>query len=615
MRDSTRLGATCLGENECRFEVWAPNADSVEVLLGNPITRTVGLSPEAKGYHVGTVSGVKAGERYRFQMDGRIARADPASFRQPDGVHGPSAVVDPAFRWTDGNWKGLSLERYVIYELHVGTFTRESTFAGVEPHLESLRELGITAIELMPVAQFPGTRNWGYDGVYPFAVQESYGGPNGLKRLVNAAHGAGLAVILDVVYNHLGPEGNYLADFGPYFTTRYQTPWGASLNFDGPHSDEVRRFFIENALRWVDEFHFDALRLDAVHAIVDNSAYPFVRQLVDAVHDRAGQLGRSVLVIAETDANDSRVCKSSELGGLGFDAQWSDDLHHALHALLSKERTGYYADFGTLDRVAVGLRDGYVYQGQYSPFRLRRHGSFPRGLAPTQFVVCAQNHDQVGNRMMGDRLTSLVSFETTKLVAGAVILSPFIPLLFMGEEYGETAPFLYFVDHSDPGLIEAVRRGRREEFAAFSWKGEPPDPQDEATFNRSRLDHSLAKTGRHAILRAYYRELLRLRAATPALTASEGTAREVNVLPGSSVIVVTGSKRKESAILLLNFAETESRAEIPALTGNWRVALNSAEERWGGSGQSDPISVDSGSDQALRLPPRSLMVILSEGVA
>jgi len=606
MRAATRLGASYSQEGKCRFEVWAPNAQRVEVLLGMEPTKSLKLAASEKGYHVGEASGVKPGSLYRFQLDGKLQRPDPASFWQPKGVHGPSAVLDSEFPWTDGNWKGLALEGFVIYELHVGTFTPEGTFAGVERRLESLRELGITAVELMPVAQFPGKRNWGYDGVYPFAVQESYGGPQGLKHLVNAAHRVGLAVVLDVVYNHLGPEGNYLSDFGPYFTTRYQTPWGASLNFDGPHSDEVRRFFIENAVRWVEEFHFDALRLDAVHAIIDNAAVPFLRELTDAVHASAAALDRQVQVIAETDANDPRVCAPSSLGGLGFDAQWSDDLHHAIHTVVTKEQRGYYADFGTLDQWVTGLRDGYVFQGQYSPFRKRRYGASPKSLSPRQFVVCSQNHDQVGNRMLGERLTTLVPFETTKLAAGVVILSPFIPLLFMGEEYGEIAPFQYFVDHSDPPLIEAVRRGRREEFAAFAWKGEPPDPQDKATFARSKLDHKLAESGRHAALLGYYRELLRLRATAPALAVSEGASHEVTPLAGTTVIAVKRSRGGASALLLLNVSEQDQVVDWSGLDKSQHVMLDSADERWGGPGCAP---------SAPQLRPWSMKVILSEGTS
>jgi maltooligosyltrehalose trehalohydrolase len=334
----------------------------------------------------------------------------------------------------------------------VGAYTKKGTFESIIPHLDELKKLGITAIELMPVAQFPGTRNWGYDGVYPYAVQNSYGGPEGFKRLVNACHGRGLALVLDVVYNHLGPEGNYLWDFGPYFTDRYKALWGFSINFDGPHSDDVRHYFIQNALYWVTEFHVDALRVDAVHAILDFSAEPFLEELASAVHDEAKRLNRRVYLIAESALNDTRVIRSREFGGYGLDAQWNDDFHHALHTVLTGERMGYYRDFGRLQDLAKALLEGFVYSGEYSPYRRRRHGNSSRDIPAHRFVVFSQNHDQVGNRMRGERLSELVCFERTKLAAGVMTLSPFIPLLFMGEEYGETAPFQYFVSHSDPDL-------------------------------------------------------------------------------------------------------------------------------------------------------------------
>ena len=370
----------------------------------------------------------------------------------------------------------------------------------------------------MPVAQFPGGRNWGYDGVFPFAVQNSYGGPEGLKRLIKACHQRGLAVVLDVVYNHLGPEGNYLAAYGPYFTQRYRTPWGPALNFDGPDSDEVRRFFIDNALYWASEYHIDALRLDALHAIVDLSPQPFVAELAETVHRARERWNRKFYLMAESDLNDVRLVRSPDLGGYGLDAHWNDDFHHALHTVLTGEQTGYYSDFGRLEQLAKAWREGFIYSGEYSPYRRRRHGSSSRDVAAERLVVFAQNHDQVGNRLGGERLSQLVSFEALKLAAGAVLLSPFLPLLFMGEEYGEVAPFGYFVSHSDPALIEAVRQGRQEEFAAFGWPGEPPDPLDEATFLRAKLDHRLRREGKNKVLLEFYRELLGLRRELSVLT-------------------------------------------------------------------------------------------------
>ncbi|PYV01833.1 MAG: malto-oligosyltrehalose trehalohydrolase, partial [Acidobacteria bacterium] len=473
---SLTLGATWLGDGRCRFLVWAPHAQTVEVLVLAPQPQTAIMERIERGYYEAIIAGVGPGSLYVYRLDGSHERPDPASRFQPQGVHGPSQVVDTqAFEWGEDGWSGLPLESYLIYELHVGTFTPEGTFDGAIPHLDDLKDLGVTAVELMPVAQFPGARNWGYDGVYPFAVQASYGGPDGLRRLINACHQREVAVVLDVVYNHLGPEGNYFGDFGPYFSDRYRTPWGLGFNFDGPESDEVVRFFVENAIEWLTEFHVDALRLDAIHSIVDLCARPFLAELSQAVRTLAQRLDRRVYLIAESNLNDVRVIRPPQLGGFGFDAQWNDDFHRALHTLLTGERNGYYCDFGGVEPLAKALTEGFVYSGQYSRYRRRRHGNSSRLIPAHRLVVFAQNHDQVGNRMLGERLSalvSLVSFEGLKLAAGTTILSPFIPLLFMGEEYGETAPFQYFVDHSDPALIELVREGRRKDFARFDWQGD-----------------------------------------------------------------------------------------------------------------------------------------------
>ncbi len=460
------LGAVPLGDGRCRFRVWAPWAETVHVHLLTPQERLSLLSPEPNGYHCGVIDNVDPGALYRYRLDAGLERPDPAARFQPQGVHGPSQVTDARFDWTDNGWRGPPLRRYVIYELHVGTFSPEGTFDGVIEQLADLATLGITAVELMPVAQFPGHRNWGYDGVYPFAVQNSYGGPTALKRLINACHANKLAVVLDVVYNHLGPEGNYLSEFGPYFTDAYRTPWGTPLNFDGPHSDEVRRFFVENALCWVTEFHVDALRLDAVHAMVDFSARPFLEELAHAVHLKSRSLGRRVHLIAESALNDTRLTRPAGRGGMGLDAQWNDDLHHALHAVVTGERQGYYGDFGEFEQLLKALREGFVYSGEYSIFRKRRHGISSRDTPAHRLVVFAQNHDQVGNRKRGDRLTRRLPGEALKMMAGVILLSPYLPLLFMGEEYGETAPFPFFTSHSDPDLIEAVRRGRRAEWVS-----------------------------------------------------------------------------------------------------------------------------------------------------
>ncbi len=491
-----------------------------------------------------------------------------------------------------------------MWELLLGTGHFEEVIA----HLDRLGALGITAIELMPVAQFPGTRNWGYDGVYPFAVQNSYGGPKGLKKLINACHQRGLAVILDVVYNHLGPEGNYLADFGPYFTDRYKTPWGSAINYDGSYSDEVRYFFIQNALEWVTEFHVDALRVDAVHGIFDFSALHFLEELTREVHVRANELNRRIHVIAESDLNDSRLIKPRELGGYGLDAQWNDDFHHALHTLLTHEQTGYYADFGHPSQLAKALKEGFVYSGEYSAYRNRRHGNSSAGLPPQRFIVSSQNHDQVGNRLSGDRLSQTVPFEKLKLAAGVVLLSPQIPLLFMGEEYGEIAPFCYFVSHSDPSLIEAVRQGRKDEFAAFQWLGEPMDPQDEATFARAKLNHELRKETRHATLYRFYQELLTLRKAIRSATRCGTEGGEVVDRDAESLLRVTVSSASQSFVHLFHLGEVEQVVKVPMSGGSWKKALDSAETRWDGPGNVMPSDLVSHGYAEVRLQPHSVLV-------
>lgn len=598
------LGAMYLGEGRCQFRVWAPLSKRVAVCIEAPSERMVSLEKDGQGYHHAVVEDVEPGSLYVYRLDDVKQLPDPASRSQPRGVHGPSEVVNPHFAWEDRHWFGLPLEDYIIYELHVGTFTAEESFDAIIPHLDALKDLGMTAVELMPVAQFPGNRNWGYDGVYPFAVQNSYGGPEGLRQLVNACHLRGLTVVLDVVYNHLGPEGNYLGDFGPYFTERYRTPWGAAVNFDGAHSDEVKRFFIENALYWITEFHIDALRLDALHAILDMSAHPFLEQLATAVHAQAGRIGRRVHLIAESDLNDTKLIRSQEMGGYGLDAQWNDDFHHALHTLLTGETGGYYEDFGRVADLAKAFSEGYVYSGQYSPYRKRRHGSSSKFLPARQFVVCAQNHDQVGNRMFGDRLSQLVSLDGLKLAAGVVLLSPFIPLLFMGEEYGEPAPFPYFVSHSDPELIEAVRRGRQEEFAAFAWKGETPDPQDEATFLQAKLYHKLRHDGQHRVLYEFYRELIRLRSTLPALTFLSKETMEVSGYEAQKVLFVRRWSGDDEAFTVFQFGETEVSVALPVPEGRWRRVLDSSDERWQGSGSSLPDHLASEGEATLHLRPK-----------
>jgi maltooligosyltrehalose trehalohydrolase len=538
----------------------------------------------AGGYFETDVPNVRTGNRYVYLLDGDKERPDPASRSQPDGVHGPSEVVDPRqFQWTDRHWHGLAREQLIIYELHVGTLTARGTFQAIIPNLEYLRDLGVTAIELMPVAQFPGTRNWGYDGVGLFAPQNSYGGPQGLKQLVNACHQHGIAVILDVVYNHVGPEGNYLADFGPYFTDRYRTPWGPAINYDGPDSDDVRRFVVSNAVYWITEYHIDALRLDAIHGIYDFSAVHILKELAHAVHAEAARLGRTALVIAESDLNDSRIISPPGEGGYGLDAQWSDDFHHALHALLTGERAGYYEDFGQLADLTTALQDGFVYAGQHSKHRRRRHGNSIRHRPPQQLVICAQNHDQIGNRAFGERLSTLVPAEALKTAATAVLLAPQTPMLFMGEEYGETAPFQYFVNHGDADLNQAVREGRKKEFSAFGWT-EVPDPLDAATFARSRVNLDASHNeGQNALL-AWHRRLMHLRTTLSPYTRFPGH-HQIHRLEEQQVITIhRWTEEGDATLVIVGLNKKPVQLSLDQPKGVWMLQAASWASEYGGSG-------------------------------
>ena len=575
-------GAVPLADGSTRFSVWAPKAGTVEVAVARGGTvRTSPLARGSDGVHSGILQDVPAGSDYSYRLDGGPDRPDPVSRWRPLGVHGPTRVVDHgAFRWTDAGWRGLETADLIIYELHVGTFTRAGTFDGVLERLPALRELGVTAIEIMPVSEFPGSRNWGYDGVSPYAVQSTYGGPDGLKRLVDAAHGLGLAVLLDVVYNHLGPEGNYLREFGPYFSDRYRTAWGEGLNLDGPDSDEVRRYVVDNAVYWVTEYHLDGLRLDAVDRIVDLSPVHIAEELGAAVHAQGEALGSRKLVIAEIDANDPKWVTPREVGGYGLDAHWSDDFHHAVHVALTGERAGYYADFTEPGAVAKVLARRYVNDGRYSPHRRRRHGRPAAEVPADRFVVAVQNHDQTGNRARGERLSTLLSAEALRLAAALVLLSPYVPLLFMGEEHGETNPFLYFVSHGDPALVEAVRKGRQEEFATFSWAGKIPDPQAEETFEASRPDWERAISGEGTRMLALYRELLRLRRTEPALRPGDATIK-VRHDDAAGWVAVRYDKEKSALEAVFNLS-SEPRAVPLAGSESWRLALSTDALEYGG---------------------------------
>ncbi len=594
------IGTTYLGNRRARFTVWAPFAQEVTLHLVAPAERMLPLRRNKFGYWRTVARDIAPDTSYFYRLDQTRERPDPASHFQPQGVHGPSQVIDhQAFAWGDQNWRGREWAQWIIYELHVGTCTPEGTFAAIIPRLDDLKEIGINAIELMPVAQFPGERNWGYDGVHPFAVQQSYGGPQALKSFVNACHQKEIAVILDVVYNHLGPEGNYLWDYGPYFTDRYQTPWGNAVNFDGPHSEAVRNFFIQNALHWLGNYHIDALRLDAIHAIHDMGAKPFLRELAEKAAWFAGRTGREFHLIAESNLNDVKIIKPAELGGYGMAAQWCDDFHHALRTLLTGEQRGYYADFGKVGHLVKALREGFVYAGQYSRYHQRRQGNSSQDRPAQQFVVFAQNHDQVGNRLGGERLSQLVPFEALKLAAGVVLLSPYIPLLFMGEEYGETAPFLYFVSHGDADLIAAVRAGRLEEFKAFNWQGEPPDPQSVETFRRSKLQWHQRREGRHGVLLNFYQALIRLRQTNPVLARLDKDSLEVDGRETDQLVVMRRWHGTSAVLQLYNFNRADVTLAAPG-AGRWEVIFDSSEKKWHGPGSLLPPSLHANQEITLR---------------
>ncbi len=602
------LGADYRDDQHCVFTLWAPLLKQAAVHLVAPTDRLLPMTRDASGYWHATVTGIEPGTLYFYQCDGETDRPDPASHHQPQGVHGPSQVVDHTFAWTDAAWQPLPLPQWVMYELHVGTFTAEGTFDAIIPRLPELRELGVNALELLPVAQFPGERNWGYDGVYPYAAQDSYGGVAGLKRLVDACHRAGLAVVMDVVYNHLGPEGNYLWGLGTYFTNQYRTPWGDAVNYDGPHSPGVREYVVGNARYWFETCHCDALRLDAVHAIYDFGARHIMTELAETAADCGQRQGRPFYLIAESDLNDPRLIRPPAAGGYGLNAQWSDDFHHALHTVLTGEHHGYYEDFGALEQLAQAYRQPFVYAWDYSPHRQRFHGDDPGDCPAWRFVVCSQNHDQVGNRALGERLSGLLPFPALKLAAAAVLLSPYLPLLFMGEEYGEPRPFLYFISHGDPALIEGVRAGRKQEFAAFHAEGEAPDPQSETAFEASKLQWDLGKTGQQGQLRTFYRELLRLRRELPALALLDSTSLAATVV-APTVLELRRWCDAHRVVIWMNFAADPAIVTVAPGTGLWHRQLDAADLAWGGDGSHWPVQLADGAiSNTLTLPPYAVVV-------
>jgi maltooligosyltrehalose trehalohydrolase len=558
-------GATVNGSGT-DFRVWAPNARQVVLrLLGHgdfPMHR------EGDGTFTLTTD-ARAGDRYFYVVDNYQPVPDPVSRLLPEGVHGPTEIVDPnASQWSDVSWRGVELDDYIIYELHVGTFTPEGTFDGVIKQLEYLKKVGISVIEIMPVAAFPATRNWGYDGVSLYAVQASYGGPQGLKRLVDAAHAAGLGLMLDVVYNHLGPEGNYLRLYGPYFTDRHKTPWGDAINYDQPNCEGVRRYVVDNALYWAREYHVDGLRLDAVQTIKDDSRVHILAEIQDNVQRLAQGLGRRVCVIAETDENDPRfVCPRAQ-GGYALDAVWSDDFHHAVHTVLTGEQQGYYQDFGRKQQIVSALNEGFVFQGEPFNFWNAPRGAPPEGVPLPAHVICTQNHDQVGNRAKGERLDALVPRGAVKLATALLLLAAETPLLFMGQEYGETAPFQFFSDYGDPQLQKAVSEGRRREFKDFKWD-EVPDPQDRQTFERSKLKLPIASSQSPEML-TWCKSLTEIRRHE--ITPAPRTCR-AELLNGAVVMRVPA---ENSRVLVI--AEFPDSGTVDQPDRSWKLALSSDQD-------------------------------------
>ncbi len=576
---TVQIGSQKIKNDQYEFVVWAPFAKSISIKIVQPAESIIPLDKEDNGYWRG-VADVKAGYRYYVIIDDKIQHPDPASHFQPDGVHSASEIVDQStYKWKDSQWQGIMPEQMIMYELHVGAFTNGGGFEDIIPKLDHLLDLGINTIEIMPVAQFPGERNWGYDGVYPFAVQNSYGGPEKFKQLIDHCHRKDIAVILDVVYNHLGPEGNCLVDFGPYFTEKYKIPWGKAINFDDAWSDGVRNYFIRNAMMWFEDYHIDGLRLDAIQAIKDTGAKHFLKELAEETLTLNDITGIKHYLVAESDLNDARVISPWSMNGYGIDAQWSDDFHHALHAYLTGERQGYYEDFGRIEDLQKAMRDAFVYEWKYSSFRKKSFGNNPEDRLSKQFVVYSQNHDQVGNRMLGDRLTQLLPFNKQKLAAAAVMLSPYIPMVFMGEEYGEKQPFHYFIDHNDEKLIEAVRKGRKNDFRAFGWKNDPPDPKAMDAYKQSWLSWN-TKDDESEKTFLFYKSLIELKKEinkAPLLKVKENMVER-----SGNLFILLHRLRNKVILVLMNFGNDKVQYTMPGTELMYKKAIDSEDPCFGG---------------------------------
>lgn len=603
------IGVTFTTTGAAEIRVWAPLLQKLAITFNNT---TLPLLQDEYGYWKNTTDQLPPGGLYQYILNEEKQLPDPASLSQPQGVHGPSQAVDAdSYIWADDNWNNIPLEQYIFYELHTGTFTPQGTFEGVEEKLDYLKNLGITAIEIMPVSQFPGNRNWGYDGVFPYAVQNSYGGAKALQHLVDICHQKGIAVVLDVVYNHLGPEGNYLSEYAPFFTDKYHTPWGNALNFDDAYCDGVRQYFIENALMWFRDFHIDGLRLDAVHAIKDFSPVPILKELKQYVDALIAATGRTHYLIVESDLNDNRFINPITECGYGMDAQWLDEFHHALRVTAGEPRSGYYADFDGIHLLAKAYKDAYVYDGQYSPHRKKTFGVRTNNPGK-QFVVFSQNHDQVGNRMLGERTSQLTSFDMQKLLAASVIFSPYLPMLFMGEEWSEPHPFLYFVSHTDPDLAEAVRNGRKAEFAAFHIAGEAPDPMAEETFQQSKLQWELLDKKPHNIMLHYYQTLINIRQQQPAFYHLDRKNMDVEYNSETQTLLLHRWHNEQHIICLMNFSKRAQTFTLPTYASIWKQLLNSAAPQWN-SPYTAPDIVNK--TTSISVPPEAILVYANDIVS
>lgn len=599
------IGANIHGE-QVDFYTWAPFCEKLHVqVLKEGFSSPLEMTKDPRGYFSLSVEGIGEGDLYYYLLPNGDTRPDPVSRSQPEGVHGPSQIVNPkSFSWHDHPWEGIPLSELIFYECHVGTFTEQGTFAGVIEKLPYLKELGVNCLEIMPVGQFPGRWNWGYDGTCIYAPQNTYGGPQGLKELVDAAHKMGIAVCLDVIYNHFGPEGNYWCEFGPYLSNRHVTPWGKALNYDGPQSEPLRHFIIQNALYWIVEYHIDVLRLDAIHGIFDFSARHILEELHDNVEELTKEFRRNIHLIPESDLNDSRFIRKKAKGGCGLNGQWLDDYHHGLHVELTGEQQDYYVDFSGIEDLVASLKKGYVYDGQYSTFREKEHGNSSADLPPEQFVVFSQNHDQVGNRPLGNRLSTQISFSAQKMSACLLLLGPYLPLLFMGQEYGEKAPFPFFVDFSEAELMQAVYESKRKE--ADSHADDLLYPGEEA-YRAAHLRWNLDQEQEKALL-TLHRDLISLRKALPLFKHLKRKEIELYSSIEKNWLALEYSHNGSPAMrLFCYFGKTPLKISLPFTSrGEWSLFLHTEQEPYNSS---NPLHFDL-EKNTIEIPPESALVFL-----